>query len=293
MQDDGGVYISGTTTAQTYYILAENVDYGEENAFWTIGLTRQLGDYWITNVSYNASTKALLMILPPSTKFDATYYPMMNYGETALPYEPYKGGTATLAQPVTLPGLPVSSGGNYTDANGQQWLCDEMDFARGVYVQRVGKVDLGTLEWTLGYEIYFSTVYPDKTIGLRNFITESGIIAPSYNGSFDDSFPSGTWGGDANYPVINYKANAGQYASGAEFKAAMSGVMMYCELATPVETPISETDLTAYRTLHTNKPNTTVYTDSNAGLTVAYAADTKTYIDNKFAELAAAVLQNA
>ena len=37
-----------------------------------------------------------------------------------------------------LRGIPVSSGGNYTDASGQQWICDEIDLARGVYIQRVG-----------------------------------------------------------------------------------------------------------------------------------------------------------
>ena len=32
----------------------------------------------------------------------------------------------TLATPNGLPGVPVSKDGNYTDSNGQQWVCDEM-----------------------------------------------------------------------------------------------------------------------------------------------------------------------
>ena len=39
-----------------------------------------------------------------------------------------------------MPGIPVDSGGNYTDADGQQWVCDEVDFERGVYVQRIQKI---------------------------------------------------------------------------------------------------------------------------------------------------------
>lgn len=39
--------------------------------------------------------------------------------------------TLTLQTPNALPGIPVSSGGNYTDENGQQWICDEVDLARG------------------------------------------------------------------------------------------------------------------------------------------------------------------
>ena len=38
-----------------------------------------------------------------------------------------------------LRGIPVTSGGNYTDPSGQQWVCDEVDLERGVRVQRVDK----------------------------------------------------------------------------------------------------------------------------------------------------------
>ena len=47
--------------------------------------------------------------------------------------------TITLQTPNGLPGIPVKSGGNYTDPQGQQWVCDEVDLKRGVKVQRVDK----------------------------------------------------------------------------------------------------------------------------------------------------------
>ena len=34
----------------------------------------------------------------------------------------------SIDMPNGLPGIPVDAGGNYTDANGQQWICDEIDF---------------------------------------------------------------------------------------------------------------------------------------------------------------------
>lgn len=100
-------------------------------------------------------------------------YVMINSGSTALPWEPYTGGKPSpspdypqeiatagsdgsiditvsdgadqsqqlvISTPNGLPGIPVDSGGNYTDADGQQWVCDEVDFERGVYVQRVQKI---------------------------------------------------------------------------------------------------------------------------------------------------------
>ena len=53
-----------------------------------------------------------------------------------------KTQTLTLPTPNGLPGIPVTSGGNYTDPQGQQWVCDEVDLERGVKVQRVYKVDV-------------------------------------------------------------------------------------------------------------------------------------------------------
>ena len=44
--------------------------------------------------------------------------------------------------------------------------------------------------------------------------------------------------------------------------------------------------------LHINYPNTTVYNDSGAVMEIEYIADTKLYIDKKFAELAAAIVNN-
>lgn len=48
-----------------------------------------------------------------------------------------KEQTLTLQTPTGLFGIPVTSGGNYTDQNGQQWICDEIDLERGVKVQRI------------------------------------------------------------------------------------------------------------------------------------------------------------
>ena len=99
---------------------------------------------------------------------------MLNAGSTALPWEPYTGGKPSpspdypqeivtagldgsiditvsdgadqsqqlsIQTPNGLPGIPVESGGNYTDADGQQWVCDEVDFEKGVYRKTVGVIE--------------------------------------------------------------------------------------------------------------------------------------------------------
>ena len=66
-------------------------------------------------------------------------YPAVYVGAKALQYEPYREQLLTLPTPNGLPGIPVTSGGNYTDSTGQQWVCDEVDLERGVKVQRIDK----------------------------------------------------------------------------------------------------------------------------------------------------------
>lgn len=62
------------------------------------------------------------------------------------------------------------------------------------------------------------------------------------------------------------------------------------ELAEPIETALPQADIDAIKQLHTYKPNTVVMNDADAEMDVQYVADTKTYIDNKFNELATALV---
>ena len=59
----------------------------------------------------------------------------------ATPYEPYTSQSLILSTPNGLPGIPVDSGGNYTDASGQQSACDVKDYGTGKYTQMVGHIE--------------------------------------------------------------------------------------------------------------------------------------------------------
>lgn len=59
--------------------------------------------------------------------------PMIEKNSEGTVYEPYhEPQSMSVTTPNGLPGIPVTSGGNYTDENGQQWICDEVDLGRGV-----------------------------------------------------------------------------------------------------------------------------------------------------------------
>ena len=65
---------------------------------------------------------------------------MLVRGSQPKPYSPFVSQKLNVNLINNLFGIPVDSGGNYTDADGQQWICDEVDFGMGTHTQRIGKI---------------------------------------------------------------------------------------------------------------------------------------------------------
>jgi hypothetical protein len=231
------------------------------------------------------------------------FYITYNQGETAkdrIPlvmvrgtevqpdYEPYKP-IQTIAATNTLRGSPVTTGGNYTDENGQQWICDEVDLERGVYVQRVNEF---VLTGSYGGSITLETQKAKTQVFLA---TLPKIQAAQHRIDFmSNRFVYDVPEDDAEklVPNVNSVYVALDKSRLADLSVAAfrnwlnsNNVSICYVLATPIETPLSETEIAAYRAMHTNKPNTTILNGSGAHMKVEYAADTKLYIDNKFAAL--------
>lgn len=183
----------------------------------------------------------------------------------------------TIPTPNGLPGIKVDSGGNYTDSNGQQWVCDEMDFKRGKYVQRIKKVVFnGSKDEVWRRE--FSYVYilindsapltipiVNKFVGVKN----SNSNANTNNCSTISSSSAltccltGITDGELQVWTTHLQTNP---------------IEVLYILATPIETDIPEETMTAYRNLYTNYPSTVIQNDSGAGMEVEYVADTKQFI---------------
>lgn len=206
---------------------------------------------------------------------------MLNYGSTALPYMPYKTPqTLTAHTPGGLPGIPVSSGGNYTDESGQQWICDEVDFERGVYVRRVwhetfdGSEDESWSLYGVSEEVYNGFFINDFTeiTNRRNGLSNQFPVVNS-------SLPLGNeqlWIGVNSSYIYVVGANQRDFSSEdgglSNWKAHLAAhpleVMTYLE--TPIETDLSDEEIAAYEALHTYSPDTTVSNDAGAWMKVGY-----------------------
>ena len=71
-------------------------------------------------------------------------YPQLEVGSTATSYEPYQSQSLTFSTPNGLPGIPVDSGGNYTDAEGQIFFSSFRDYASKTDVTRVKSFHVDT-----------------------------------------------------------------------------------------------------------------------------------------------------
>ena len=191
----------------------------------------------------------------------------------------------TLLVPYTLHGIPVSSGGNYTDGNGQQWICDEIDLARGVYIKRTLKKAFdGSEVWSQsGNKEYFSVAYSylGNTAGGNSCC--SHFVYDMFKNTA--SFVSGTVGFAFFYSldsVSDWKAFlADQFNNG-------SPVTITFPLTTPIETPLPEEYLATFAALRTSRGSTSVSNDASAHMEIEYVMDAKKYIDSLIGTTASA-----
>ena len=202
-------------------------------------------------------------------------------GAIRTAYEPYQGQSLAFATPNGLRGIPVTSGGNYTDSNGQRWICDEIDLTRGVFTKRIGIVILNGLETWYHQEAnkYFYTVIQDREMG-SNLLCDSLVENPVLT----DSSTVGWWAKatDNSLFVITGLENAGIASAIGELKTYLADnpITVQYVLKTPIETPLTEEELAAYAALHTYKDHTTVSNSGHAYMELEYAMDAKKYIDS-------------
>ena len=211
-------------------------------------------------------------------------------GSFATSYEPYKTlRTTTIPLSNGLPGIPVTAGGNYTDENGQQYICDEIDFSRGKNVQRVWKgVFDGSSdeEWSeFGTQPVVYTIIKDiapNTKIMCNLLRAYDYV-PSYKKGITNN---------SNGAICVWDD---RFDTAATFKSfvAVNPLIVFAILKKPIETDLTEAQIQAYKSLTTFKPTSIISNDASAQMEVEYACDTKTYIDNKLQEIAQALVASA
>lgn len=195
----------------------------------------------------------------------------LELGSTATTYSPYREQLLTLSTPNGLPGIPVTSDGNYTDPSGQQWICDEVDLERGVKVQNIQTVDLSELQITATAEIGTMKRLTLKLSSLAQlYRVKSFCNRLVYEVDFDkDSIHFYT---DRTNIFIFIPVSA-------ENPAKDEYTVIYA-LATPIETPLTTAEIAAYKALTTYAPYTVVQASDGAGIKLDYQRDVNIVVKN-------------
>lgn len=311
VNDDGSVTANGKATSNSFFLLsmlpkANDVFLsGGKSESISIVYTNMVnkgykdvgnGIYIPNQFDYEKypNSRIQIQITEGTTVTNEIIRPMLNAGSTALPWEPCKLQPLTLSTPNGLPGIPVDSGGNYTDEKGQQWICDEADFERGKYIQRVIKKENPVFAKNGDYavegsELYFCSI-PEISetkemalpgTGISTYMQYTSTVLNRNETGFYIGY-GGIWARIKDVGDLD-----------AFNKKLQDAVFYFTYKGIPeTETDLLEKQLEAYRTLHTNYPTTKVSTDSTpqAGLEMEYVADTKSYIDKKFKELQKALV---
>ena len=321
--------------AGTYFLKNESRDKNKKIFIQLIGDRIKEGVFTLDKDVSNIGVYFVFNVFGGTVNiFNDTVTTMLNEGSTALPWEPYTGGkpspspeyqqeivsagesgtinvsisdsgsqsqSLTLATPNGLPGIPVTKDGNYTDADGQQWVCDEIDLERGKYVQRVAEKEVSEITWsgagawgntddykTLAFYAYIdgSNINEDwdavKNYGICNYATITSNV-------FNNSIIGFTLGDYIAFRVLrsllpDWDENNASTEPWINWlrkqKEAGNPVIVQYALKTPIERDLTPEEIAAYKALRTYGPTTVITNDAGAGMEATYVADTGKYIQN-------------
>ena len=189
--------------------------------------------------------------------------------------------------PNGMPGITVSSGGNYADDDGQQWVCDEVDFESRKYIQRIGQIKIDGSQTPIEIKPRTNSIrviysgYPNANLTEKQMCNrfEQG---PVYSTDIIGSLMSKD---NTRSFILGLPLDAGTTIDSVEAWLAANPVHHIYILEKENQIDLTAEELEQYAAIRTNYQNTTITNDADAWMEIDYRADTKLYIDKKFDEL--------
>lgn len=193
---------------------------------------------------------------------------IVEVGETD-DYEPYyEPQSLSISTLTRLSAIPVNTGGNYTDDDGQQWIADYIDFKRGKLVKIVNSLildgdklkfvaDLTNTYWNLPQQ---SAVKPIGHDVLSNYFKIKVFFSNEYS----------------NFIYTTQKNMVGLFETVDELNAFVvkkyrenDAVVLYYRMQEPIETDLTPEEIQAYKNLVTYAGTTIVENDAECYMEVS------------------------
>lgn len=247
--------------------------YDEDNSQCWFGIDK---DKAVHHIKYTVNVTRFKYLLSDMASENVC----LTWNASSPDYEPYHEQLLTLSTPNGLPGIPVTSGGNYTDQSGQQWVCDEVDLERGVKVQRIKVKELSPDDrWTYRKLESGNNNFQERIILGEDVAKNSSLsicnILPFKNVIWNDSVQNLPKIYANNSEITASFPPSSEYSSLEAFKQLLTNVksVIYYALATPIETPLTSAELAAYKALTAYGPDTVVQAGDGAGVKLEYQRD--------------------
>lgn len=181
--------------------------------------------------------------------------------------------------PGGIPGVPCDSDGNYTDETGQQYICDEKNYERGVYIQRVMPFTVTTPEniTVLGNTVRFNTSLPKNAPYDNGRLFGYGLCThlPFLNAYSRDEQHFYTQGTRA---WMYLPVECGTTAEELTTWLTNNPMTIIYQLETPIETPLPEDEILAFNDICSHNPNTLVLNDRGVRMEVKYAVEMRRFL---------------
>ena len=199
-------------------------------------------------------------------------------------YEPYyESQSLSISTPTGLPAIPVDTDGNYTDANGQQWIADYVDLKRGKYVQNI--CDLPLKDINLKWYTWGVNANADNGTGFYVFTTEYARVGNTKVLATICRYNIGAWGGrengcsaSADNSYITVSLHTSDLDDASDNKKAIESFKKIVEQtdahvlyvrAEPIERDLTPEEIQAYKNLVTYAGTTIVENDAECYMEVS------------------------
>lgn len=216
---------------------------------------REVENTTLTNVDNHNTYSQIYIYIPSDAVFDNISYTFMLAKGSTSPteYKQYFSGirdsaiTSVVSKDsnnTTLETKTIDS--HITALTGYGWGINDtcynyIDYENKKFIQKVGRVDLGSNDISYTYNSQYNYFKLNTNIGIKlvGFNTTTNSLCALYDAVSQSAFASL----DKVMFIVNTQNLAIKdttYTDATTFKTAMSGVYLYYELATPIETDISQ-----------------------------------------------------
>lgn len=181
-------------------------------------------------------------------------------------YEPYhEPQSLSISTPTGLPAIQVDSDGNYTDADGQQWIADYVDLKLGKLYKKVTRLNLKDVDAINIAHGFHSNGNGYLSFSVKNVSKEHRPISNRYKGSMWTRESGYTYVPNSNTIVfVDDRFTDKQTA----IKLVQDTYVIYA-LTSQIETDLTPEEIQAYKNLVTYAGTTIVENDAECYMEVS------------------------